>query len=307
LLSAILQQATGMTTLEYAKENLFKPLGIQNVYWASDPQGYARGWGDLALHPRDAAKIGLLYLNQGLWEGKQIVAPEWVKEATTGYFSGTGREEDYGYGWWVSPKGAQVQYALAAGRGGQRINVVPGLNAVVVTTGGGFEYDQIEPYIGAAFGDPSKPLPANPAGVEQLAKTVAEIKESPPAQPVPPFPQIARTISGKRFLFAASPAHYFKSLQLNFDAPDEAIFTLAFSDDPVVRVARVGLDGVYRPSRQGRPVIALGRWEDERTFVMDYNEGPGLTPLTLRFRFADDRVLFEVVGSESLEGVMAAD
>ena len=81
LLSAILQQATGMTALDFARQNLFEPLGIRNVVWESDPQGYSHGWGDLYLTPGDAAKIGYLWLNSGVWEGKQIVPAAWVEDS----------------------------------------------------------------------------------------------------------------------------------------------------------------------------------------------------------------------------------
>lgn len=307
LLSAILQQATGMTTQEFANENLFKPLGIQEVYWAPDPQGYTRGWGDLALRPRDAAKLGLLFLNQGEWEGKQIISREWISQATQGYFSGTGRKEDYGYAWWVSPKGEDPAYYLASGRNGQRIQVIPAWNIIVVTTGGGYDYDQVAPYLIAALGDLTKPLPANPAGVEQLARTITQVRQPPLVQPVPVLPETARTISGKRFVFSASPAYSIKAMQLDLNDSAEAIFTLEFIDDPTPRVTRVGLDGVYRPSRQGRPAIARGHWDDDRTFVIDYSEGPGLTPYTLRLGFHDERVVLEIVGTGSIEGRSAAE
>jgi len=72
LLSAILQEATGMTALEFADVYLFKPLGIKEVYWPSDPQGYTHGWGDLCLYPIDMAKIGFLFLHQGKWEANKL-------------------------------------------------------------------------------------------------------------------------------------------------------------------------------------------------------------------------------------------
>ena len=65
LLSAILQEATGMTAQEFAQQNLFTPLGIQEVIWETDPQGYTRGWGDLHLLPEELAKIGFLWLHRG--------------------------------------------------------------------------------------------------------------------------------------------------------------------------------------------------------------------------------------------------
>ncbi len=82
LLSAIVQKATGMTALDFARKYLFEPLGIREVKWLADPQGVTRGWAELKLSPRDAAKIGYLFLNKGQWEGKQVVSREWVEQAT---------------------------------------------------------------------------------------------------------------------------------------------------------------------------------------------------------------------------------
>lgn len=127
LLSAILQEATGMTALEFARRNLFEPLGIREVYWQPDPQGYSHGWGDLYLTPRDVAKIGQLWLNGGVWEGKQVVSASWVTDAVQARSSGG--MDQYGYGWWVSE---DDYYAM--GRGGQAIKVHPAYNAVIVTT-----------------------------------------------------------------------------------------------------------------------------------------------------------------------------
>jgi len=81
LLSAILQQATGMTALDFARQNLFEPLGIHDVIWPADPQGVTHGWGDLYMHPHDMAKLGYLWLNHGQWGGRQIVSRAWVEDS----------------------------------------------------------------------------------------------------------------------------------------------------------------------------------------------------------------------------------
>jgi CubicO group peptidase (beta-lactamase class C family) len=133
LLSAILQETTGMTAFDFARQYLFEPLGISQVTWDSDPQGYTRGWGDLHLKPQDAARLGYLWLNGGVWGGRQIVPAAWVKDAVQVH-SQTGMSDDYGYGWWVS----QDSYA-ALGGGGQTIKVYPAYHAVVVTTGQDFD------------------------------------------------------------------------------------------------------------------------------------------------------------------------
>lgn len=100
LLSAILQNATGMTALEFARQTLFEPLGIREALWDTDPQGFNHGWADLFLQPRDAARIGYLWLNKGAWEGRQIVPSNWVEDSTKVQIN-TGLSDDYGYGWWI--------------------------------------------------------------------------------------------------------------------------------------------------------------------------------------------------------------
>ena len=84
-----------MSALEFAQEYLFGPLGVSEVIWPSDPQGNNWGWGDMKLAPHDMAKLGYLFLNEGLWDGHQVVSAEWVEAATSGV--------GYGYQWWLKP------------------------------------------------------------------------------------------------------------------------------------------------------------------------------------------------------------
>jgi CubicO group peptidase (beta-lactamase class C family) len=127
LLSAILQEATGVSAFEFAQEHLFAPLGISDVVWESNPQGISIGYSDLQLRPKDMAKIGYLYLNDGVWDGEQIVASKWVQVSTQKHIPGT-LQEWYGYQWWVDESGIY----MALGYGGQYIIVVPEENLVVV-------------------------------------------------------------------------------------------------------------------------------------------------------------------------------
>ena len=103
LLSAILQQATGMTTLEFARANLFEPLGIHDVQWPADPQGITNGHGELYLYPRDAAKLGLLWLHDGQWDGQEIVSRKRMRAASQSQVAtGPDYGEDYGYGFLIA-------------------------------------------------------------------------------------------------------------------------------------------------------------------------------------------------------------
>jgi len=146
LLTAILQNVTGKTALEYAEEKLFQPLGFEDYNWTVDPQGIYFGGFGLELLPRDMAKFGFLYLHNGTWDGQQIVPKAWVQNSTTKKIS-INAETDYGYLWWLYP---QLNYYVAAGFNGQEIFVCPKYNLLVVTTAWQLEgpiYTLYEDYI----------------------------------------------------------------------------------------------------------------------------------------------------------------
>jgi hypothetical protein len=218
-----------------------------------------------------------------------------VKNALQPYHSGTGRIEDYGYGWWIGQPENEPEF-LAAGNGGQKIKVYPRLNMIIVTTGGGFEYSEIQPYLVGAIQDLEHmyPLPPNPAGVVKMNAAVKAIARGPVEQPVPALPTIARDISGQTFVFDVNP--FMNSFRLDFVDSAEAVLHLEALNEPEPRVISIGLDGVYRSSHSGRPIIAGGAWVDADTFVIDYNEGPGIAAYTFRLHFEGDEVVFEVSG-----------
>ncbi len=135
LLSAIIQQATGKTTYEFGKEYLFEPLDMDSVECSTDPQGISDGGNGFAMNVYDMAKIGQLYLNNGVWEGEQIIPAQWVQESTTLQFDRSSGSADYGYQWWVRTFGNNNYPAyFAQGHYGQYIFVVPDLKLVVVFT-----------------------------------------------------------------------------------------------------------------------------------------------------------------------------
>ena len=259
LLSAVLQQATGMTEHEFARKYLFEPLGIHESVWNSEPRGYNRGWGDLHLKPADAAKIGFLFLHNGMWEGQQIVPADWVEEAVKPQIQ-VDDEESYGYGWWVE----EGQFS-ASGRGGQKIFILPALDVVLVSAGGGFEYSEIDPYISGSVVDLENPLPANPDGMAQLKAALEAIKQpqSPFPAGVQPDPDLVK--SGQVYSFPSNP-FLVEKLSLNFDDPAEPIIHIEATTGEQFNWA-VGMDGKYRLSEDGRGV--RGYWLDPQTFVFE--------------------------------------
>jgi CubicO group peptidase (beta-lactamase class C family) len=139
VLSAIVQSKTGMNTQDFAQKELFEPLGISDLNWSTDSRGLSIGGWGLQLAPRDMAKLGYLYLNDGVWDGKQIVSAKWVVTATQKH-TGTDGELGYGYQWWTYPS---LDAYTALGLYGQTIFVIPKLNLVIVTTAQMENHDEI--------------------------------------------------------------------------------------------------------------------------------------------------------------------
>lgn len=132
LLAAAVEKAVGRGLMDYAKEKLFGPLGMESVTWGTDPQGIADGGNGIVMSARDAARFGQLYLEGGVWHGEQIVPAEWAAESTSVQDSGPGGSTgQYGYQWWIrSFNGYDTYYAFGAW--GQYILVVPELELVTV-------------------------------------------------------------------------------------------------------------------------------------------------------------------------------
>lgn len=135
LCSAIVGKVTGQTVLDYLKPRLFEPLGIENPQWSSSPQGNtAGGWG-LKICTEDIAKFGQLYLQKGLWNGKQLVPASWVEQATAKQVSnGSDPTKDwdqgYGFQFWRCRHGAY----RGDGAFGQFCLVLPDQDAVIAIT-----------------------------------------------------------------------------------------------------------------------------------------------------------------------------
>lgn len=141
LLGKILHEATGKRVDAWAREKLFSPIGIDEFYWKITPDGEADAEGGLYLSADDLARIGYLFLRDGLWDGKRVISKNWVRRSVASIVlpSATGDNSSpfgYGYQWWVPEDGKGHALGFGGfGLGGQRIMVFPDDDVVVVFQG----------------------------------------------------------------------------------------------------------------------------------------------------------------------------
>jgi CubicO group peptidase (beta-lactamase class C family) len=292
LLPAIFTAQTGKKLSEFAREELFRPLGIKQYLWPEDPSGLTFGWGDLHLVSRDMAKIGLLYLRGGKWEERQVVSKQWVRasfEPHTTMRPGVG----YGYSWWINLE-RNPHIPEAEGRGGQRISVLPDKDVVVVFTSGGADTDVVAGHLLRAL-ESDSPLPPNPEACARLQGILRAARMAPEPAPPAPLPRLAREISGRTFRFGPNLADV-HSASLSFGPPDHGAMVLQVGNE--TWKGDVGLDGLYRFSPMGRNGITLGtrgNWRSETDFLLDVDLIGDISHLQFEFHFTGaDRAVVDL-------------
>jgi CubicO group peptidase (beta-lactamase class C family) len=132
----------------YTQINLFEPLGITNYVWTKEENGLVSAWAGLRMRSRDLLKFGLLYLNDGKWNGKQLIPLELINESTKAHML---TEENYGYGYqfWnlVDTVDNETSNTVeASGNGGQKIEINKSKNLIVVITAGNYNKSNLTAY-----------------------------------------------------------------------------------------------------------------------------------------------------------------
>jgi CubicO group peptidase (beta-lactamase class C family) len=143
LLGAMVAYATDQSVQSFSSRYLFGPLGISNYHWqVLQASGLTCCHGDIYITPRDMAKFGQLFLNEGKWNGAQIISKEWVEQSTQYRINPMVSWADgYGYLWWLRNlrvNNKTIRSFKAIGWGGQEIFVLRDLAMVVVFTGANY-------------------------------------------------------------------------------------------------------------------------------------------------------------------------
>jgi CubicO group peptidase (beta-lactamase class C family) len=156
VLADLLQQQTGEIFTDYIHDKLFKPLKITQYEWRTDFLFRPVSFAGLRLMPKDLLKIGQLMLNEGLWEGRQVISKQWVVESFKERVK-VDSERRYGYHWWLgnttvtTVNSQEHAFAAAVGNGGQRLFVCPTLELAVVVTAGQYNSATIGPVLYKLF------------------------------------------------------------------------------------------------------------------------------------------------------------
>jgi CubicO group peptidase (beta-lactamase class C family) len=295
MLSAMVQKATGQTVLDYLRPRLFEPLGIDNPTWGTSPQGITLGGYGLSIRTEDIARFGQLYLQKGVWQGKQLVPADWVEMATARQTSnGSNPNSDwnqgYGFQFWRSRHGAY----RGDGAFGQYCIVMPKQDAVVAITSGvkdmqavlNLVWDKLLPGMkGDAF-------PADHDMQQKLHARLASL--ALPTQGGTASARIPKEMSGARFSFASN-SQKVETLALEFASADEPVTLIAKLSGGVERRITCG-NGEWKKGRLAfgtlpeQPAAVCGAWTGDDTYTarLCFYETPFL--VTARLKFSGDQL-----------------
>jgi len=313
MLSAIVKRVTGKTAHEYLKPRLYEPLNITNTTWGENFEGINMGASHLRMPTEDIAKFGQLYLQNGIWNGKQVISKEWVKEASSKQISNGNNDSSWGYGYgyqfWLNPPGG----FRADGAFGQFSMVFPQLDAVVAITSESVSTKDTMQIVWDILLPEMKDsvLQKNNAAHKQLVSELKSLKYDPPF--IASASPIASKISGKEFMLDQNDFNA-KSVTFNFKN-NECIFTLKEEGKPDITIT----NGMGYWIRKGnlKPyahslfslrridfdsiVAASATWQDERTLLLTWRfietvHGDQLTcifdgdKIVIKFRFSVNRL-----------------
>ena len=303
LLSAIVQKVSGQPVVDYLGPRLFAPLGMENPTWVASPQGISAGAYGLSVRTEDIARLGQLYLQKGVWEGKQLLPAAWVAEATARQTSNGSSpqsdwEQGYGYQFWRS----RHDTYRGDGAFGQFMFVLPAQDAVVAVTSGvrdmqavmNLVWDKLLPAM------TSGPLPENSAAQRALQARLARLTVRMPAGR--PDVPLAATVAG-RWYSMPDNARGIQGIMLDFSSRPHALVVRTATGEERTAIGH----GAWARSRSGfasgmerilsvspQPALAAaGAWTADSTFTMKIVAPETPFYSTLVFHFDGARLLLD--------------
>jgi hypothetical protein len=248
MLSAIVQQVTGQTVFDYLQTRIFRPLSIRGIDWDLNPQGINLGMIGLRLKTEDMAKFGQLLMQNGVWNGKQLIPKEWVKEATSSKIptSLSGNKDslsrsDWGQGYCYQMWRGRNNTVRLDGMGGQFVVLIPDKDAIVVLTANARntqdELNLVHNYLIPAIKS-EKPLPENNDLLGTLHKKEALLSLKPFVAAAAKS-ELESKISGKEFILEKN-IHNIQSVYFTFNGGE---FSFAIKRDDNIFIVKCAADG----------------------------------------------------------------
>lgn len=159
MLSAAIRELTGRDMFDILTERIFSPMGITEIFWETCPRGITKGGWGLYMKIEDLMKFGKLFLDHGVWRGKQLISEKWISISTEKQIDSSPAMNDYGYGYhiWRSIRNGSYQFN---GMLGQNLVIFPDIRMVIATYCGNAEFFPKSKYvslIGRYFGDGFQP------------------------------------------------------------------------------------------------------------------------------------------------------
>ncbi|MDB5089066.1 MAG: Beta-lactamase [Mucilaginibacter sp.] len=269
LLAEILYRSTKLSPEKFANKYLFKQMGIKNFYWTKNNKGVNYGWGDLAIKPYDMAKIGRLLLNSGKWNGVQLISADYIKKATSIQILFSDKK-GYGYGFWVD----NDHSFNAVGRGGQRIHVDRLFNAIVVATGGGYNWDEkggLDELIGHSI--QLDALSKNQPAADSLNVAIANAAKMNGILPVESLANARKDVLFNHTLIFEKNSLNISTARIITSGYIDTIFRITNPSGKVVNYP-LGIGTKYRyfKDTSSNHVYAIrGYWKSQDDFVVDFN------------------------------------
>ncbi|WP_426593313.1 serine hydrolase domain-containing protein [Cellulomonas sp. McL0617] len=283
VLSALVQQVTGQRLLEYLRTRLFEPLGIEDATWEQSPTGVDTGGFGLSATTEDIAAIGLLYLQDGVWEGRQLLPDGWAAEATRLHVpNGDDPENDwaqgYGYQFW---RCRPANSWRGDGAFGQYIVGLPEQDVVVAMTSGRQEMHEYLQVLWDRLLPGLADEPSPPTAHGDLDAAIAAMRLDPPTgEPTSPT---GSRLSGRTITFPPNPGGLRSAVlevgadhdRLTVEVGDQRIEGVVGRVDPVAGTATAGrgsptlLRGSFR-RREPEDVLVSGAWPTPDTYVLTF-------------------------------------
>lgn len=289
MLSAIVNKVTGQDTFDFLTDRLFKPLNITGADWQRDPKGISVGGYGLRVKTEDIAKLGQLYLQNGKWEGEQLLSETWINEATKKQTDSNEGDSDwsqgYGYQFWRCKP--EPGFYRGDGAFGQYCIVIPQKDTVIAITSEskdmGASMDLVWEHILPAL-DEKTEISKNEPSHTELLETIDSLSLAVLQLPTASF--AADKINGKSYELKDNNVGA-KKIKLDFNE-NRCLATIDFGDISQTFTAGFGkwlignnnfqIDASPKTTMTSLNTKAAGcaGWKDEYTLVLNFKMVEGI-------------------------------